>query len=88
MIVTLILSCGETPKNDAGMPTESKAKTAKDILGNPDYLAMSYGGYRLKSREEQPTDESTSTITVREEMLMMLIEKIETDHQQLYFKEL
>lgn len=29
--------------------------TAKDILGNPDYLAISYGGYRGKSREVQPT---------------------------------
>ena len=29
--------------------------TAKDILGNPDYLAISYGGYRGKSRELQPT---------------------------------
>ena len=29
--------------------------TAKDILGNPDYLAISYGGYRQKSRDIQPT---------------------------------
>jgi exo-beta-1,3-glucanase (GH17 family) len=30
--------------------------TAADILGNPKYLAISYGGYREKSREEnQPT---------------------------------
>ncbi|MCC7466670.1 MAG: glycosyl hydrolase family 17, partial [Saprospiraceae bacterium] len=29
--------------------------TAKDILGNPDYLAISYGGYRGISREQQPT---------------------------------
>ena len=29
--------------------------TAKQILGNPDYLAISYGGYREKSREMQPT---------------------------------
>ena len=29
--------------------------TAKDILGNPDYLAISYGGYRKISRDSQPT---------------------------------
>lgn len=29
--------------------------TAEKILGNPDYLAISYGGYRGKSREIQPT---------------------------------
>ena len=29
--------------------------TAKDILGNPNYLAISYGGYRKISRDSQPT---------------------------------
>ena len=32
--------------------------TAKDILGNPDYLAISYGGYRKNSRENS-TNNST-----------------------------
>lgn len=31
--------------------------SAKDILGNPDYLAISYGGYRGKTREVQPSIE-------------------------------
>ncbi len=35
----------------------STNKTAKEILGHPDYLAISYGGYRGKTREEQPTIE-------------------------------
>jgi exo-beta-1,3-glucanase (GH17 family) len=30
-------------------------KTAADILSNPDYLAVSYGGYRQNTREVQPT---------------------------------
>lgn len=29
--------------------------TARDILGNPKYQAISYGGYRKKSRDSQPT---------------------------------
>ena len=29
--------------------------TAADILGNPEYLAISYGGYRAKTRDVQPT---------------------------------
>ncbi len=29
--------------------------TAKDLLGNPDYHAISYGGYRTRSRKDQPT---------------------------------
>ena len=30
-------------------------KTAEQILGNPDYLAISYGGYREATREHQPS---------------------------------
>ena len=30
-------------------------KTASQILGNPDYLAISYGGYRENTRDIQPT---------------------------------
>ena len=33
------------------------SKTAAEILGNPDYLAISYGGYREKTRDIQPTIE-------------------------------
>ena len=32
-----------------------KEKSASEILGNPNYLAISYGGYREKSRDIQPT---------------------------------
>ena len=35
--------------------TEVKDRTAAELLGNPDYLAISYGGYRATTREEQPT---------------------------------
>lgn len=38
-------------KNNAQTP----GKTAAEILGDPEYLAISYGGYRDKSREIQPT---------------------------------
>lgn len=34
-----------------------QAVTAKDILGNPAYLAISYGGYRKNSRDIQPSVE-------------------------------
>jgi exo-beta-1,3-glucanase (GH17 family) len=36
-------------------PAEKVEMTAAKILGNPDYLAISYGGYREKSRDMQPT---------------------------------
>lgn len=34
---------------------EIRQVTAKDILGNPEYLAISYGGYRQNTRDIQPT---------------------------------
>ena len=34
---------------------ETRQVTAKDILGNPEYQAISYGGYRKDSRDIQPT---------------------------------
>ena len=36
---------------------EATGITASEILGNPDYLAMSYGGYRHNTRDIQPTIE-------------------------------
>ena len=33
----------------------STSLSAKDILGNPNYLALCYGGYRTNTREVQPT---------------------------------
>lgn len=36
-------------------PKQKRQLTAKEILGNPDYLAISYGGYRKSTRGIQPT---------------------------------
>ncbi|MDO9593906.1 MAG: glycosyl hydrolase family 17, partial [Lutibacter sp.] len=44
----MIFSCSELPK-------EKSPVTASEILGNPDYLAISYGGYRENTREIVPT---------------------------------
>ncbi len=52
------LSCDSNSTNqEEETVKENKAITAQDILGNPDYLAISYGGYREKSRDIQPTVE-------------------------------
>ncbi|GAB5554789.1 MAG: hypothetical protein Sapg2KO_43800 [Saprospiraceae bacterium] len=50
MISLLAFACDESPSQK-----EKKAMTAQDILGNPDYLAISYGGYRQNTRDVQPT---------------------------------
>jgi len=52
-----MMSCNENKKDETSVTQIKKEVTAKDILGNPDYLAISYGGYRAKTREIQPTIE-------------------------------
>lgn len=48
LILTYLMSCNN-------MQNTIKHKSASEILGNPNYLAMSYGGYRTNSRRVQPT---------------------------------
>ena len=56
-VMLLVFSCKEAKKEDGNAEPvkEVQILSAKDILGNPDYLAISYGGYREKQREVQPT---------------------------------
>lgn len=44
-------ACSSNIKKDQKV----KEKDISEILGNPDYLAISYGGYRTNSRRVQPT---------------------------------
>lgn len=60
MAVALVLifcfSCNEGKTTNKEKQSEVvKEVMAKDILGNPDYQAISYGGYRENSRDIQPT---------------------------------
>ncbi len=58
LLVFLVMSCKEhQPKEHRTIDKIEKEVTAKDILGNSDYLAISYGGYRKSSRDFQPTIE-------------------------------
>ncbi|MFD1062244.1 glycosyl hydrolase family 17 protein [Winogradskyella litorisediminis] len=54
LLLVLVFACKEAKKENKKMQIQSTL-SAKDILGNPDYLAMSYGGYRTKSRDSQPS---------------------------------
>ncbi|MFD1293324.1 glycosyl hydrolase family 17 [Lutibacter holmesii] len=47
-VLAILISCVEQPKAISNI-------TAADILGNPEYLAISYGGYREITRDVQPT---------------------------------
>lgn len=55
--VLFMFSCKNEKKEDSKEYPIKEVQTvsAKDILGNSDYLAISYGGYREKNREVQPT---------------------------------
>ncbi len=53
LFTVLVVSCNQEHKSKQSMQPQ-KSITAKDILGNPNYLAISYGGYRKSSREFQP----------------------------------
>lgn len=58
VFLAISFSCSQTSnESEKNQERIIKAVTAKDILGNPDYMAISYGGYRKKSREIQPTVE-------------------------------
>ncbi|PIB31240.1 glycosyl hydrolase family 17 [Maribacter sp. 4G9] len=54
--ILLLISCKEKVKEK---PTQQQKQelqvTAEQILGNPEYQAISYGGYRKNSRDIQPT---------------------------------
>ncbi|WP_338374966.1 glycosyl hydrolase family 17 protein [uncultured Flavobacterium sp.] len=52
-LVLIMFSCKKETK--ISNSPKSKQVTAKDILGNPNYQAICYGGYRKTSRDVQPT---------------------------------
>lgn len=57
VIITICtMSCGQKEKKKESMQAKVSL-TAKDILGSPDNLAISYGGYRQSTRDMQPTVE-------------------------------
>ena len=57
-LVLVFLLCGisgcET-STDVESSIKSTSPSAKEILGNPNYPAISYGGYREKTREQGPS---------------------------------
>lgn len=50
LVLCFCFACNDGPKQK-----EKKPIMAEMILGNPNYPAISYGGYRANSREVQPT---------------------------------
>ena len=57
IIILSVFSCNDKTKKESEitMKKERLSLSAKDVLGNPDYLAMSYGGYRHVDHDIEPT---------------------------------
>ncbi len=57
LLLLVMFSCKSESKNENQKETvtEKKSIRAAEILGNPDYLAMSYGGYRHADHDIEPT---------------------------------
>ncbi len=54
IVSIIIVSCNKKSKTEISMQ-HRKEVTAKDIIGNPEYLAISYGGYRHSDHGIEPT---------------------------------
>lgn len=60
-----------------------KMKTASEILGNPEYLAISYGGYRTNTRDVQPTvDELKDDMKILHAMGIRIVRTYNVQLQQ------
>ena len=57
LVVLSFFYANKTSSQTNNSSPKIKAVTAKDILGNPNYLALCYGGYRTNTREVQTTIE-------------------------------
>lgn len=55
-LLIFVIGCENKSKKETELIVSTeKQVTAADILGNPEYIAISYGGYREKSRDLQPS---------------------------------
>ena len=55
MLLAISFTCSQKNiESEQNQGSKNKAVTAKDILGNPDFLAMSYGGYRHADHGIEP----------------------------------
>lgn len=65
----------------AGSGDERRSVHARDILGNPDYPAFCYGGYRGKTRDESPSlDELKEDLKILSAMGVKILRTYNTQH--------
>jgi len=79
MITTTILSCSQKYMNSK----KSVKITAKEILGNLNYQAISYGGYRDKTRDLEPTlSQITDDLRILSAMNIKVLRTYNVHHQE------
>ena len=66
LFAAVLTSCGVVSKSQALKPESMQDKSASQLLGNPAYTAISYGGYRGLNRSEQPSLEQ-----LKEDLVLM-----------------
>ena len=54
-LIIMLASCGWSQAEHAEQNPVGNSKTAAQLLGDSNYLAICYGGYRTNSRDSQPT---------------------------------
>lgn len=54
LLILSIFSCSQSSEPKTATEVKPKQLTAEDILGNPEYQAISFGGYRHPTRDIQP----------------------------------
>ena len=55
LIFTLVIGVGSCKERKMNENPINKNKSAAEFLGHPEYRAISYGGYRTLTRENQPS---------------------------------
>ena len=55
ILIIVLFSCEEKRKKEVNPVKEKTSITAAEILGNPNYQAISYGGYRYVDHDIEPT---------------------------------
>jgi exo-beta-1,3-glucanase (GH17 family) len=64
--IIIIVSCGTPTYKNNNPQKSSSTKTAAQILGDSNYLAICYGGYRYDTRDSQP-----SLAQIKEDMKLL-----------------
>ncbi|MCJ7467895.1 MAG: glycosyl hydrolase family 17 protein [Maribacter sp.] len=84
-VVMLLCSCMNKSKKESNIDSgkEQSMVNAKEILGNPNYLAISYGGYRKNKRDIEPTiDELKEDMKILSAMGIKIIRTYNVQLQQ------